>query len=149
MFPPHFTNYLSKINMHLITHNKYTQLNIMSKYRKSRPSKYICVYIYIIIIIKFPSQHITYRKITSIIKVYTQTIITFHKSNNSVSKGQQIHSYLYFHNKYSKHNINQFKNNFISQYAICMKINIHSQKKDHRWSSGATSPGFTWSTKPK
>ena len=60
-------------------------------------------------------------------KVYTQTIITFHKSNNSVSKAQQLHSYLYIHNKYSKHNINQFKNNFISQYAICTKINIHSQ----------------------
>ena len=80
-------------------------------------------------------------------KVYTQTIITFRKSNNLVSKGQQIHSYLYIHNKYSKHNINQFKNNFISQYAICMKINIHSQKNDHRWSLGAISPGFAWSSK--
>ena len=80
-------------------------------------------------------------------KVYTQTIITFHKSNNSVSKEQKIHSYLYIHNKYSEHNINQFKNNFISQYAICMKINIHSQKNDHRWSADATSPGFARSSK--
>ena len=26
---------------------------------------------------------------------------------------------------------------------------IHSQRKDHRWSSGATSPGFVQSTEPK
>ena len=68
--------------------------------------------------------------ITSSMKAYTQTIIKFcTKSSNSISKRKQIHNYLYIRKKFSKHNIYKFKNKFISQNAVCMKINISTHRE--------------------